>query len=85
MHSPKDFKDIGLNADWNCSAYHIGSNVYVLDNEDGRASHDDEVESVPSTYDVVRRFSDGDTDEIKVLAYGLSFTDAVNFARKELF
>lgn len=51
-------RNIGLNADWNCTAYHFGpsptpnttdGDVYVLDNED-----DDR------TYSVVRRWYSGE-------------------------
>jgi hypothetical protein len=52
--------DCGLNADWNCSAYHMagecldGLGLYVLDNEDGTFSL------------VTREYSDdGDNDEIE--------------------
>ena len=30
----ESYKNVGLNADWAVSAYHITGNVYVVDNED---------------------------------------------------
>ena len=57
-------RNVGLNADWSCTAYHFGpsatpnrtdGDVYVLDNED-----DDR------TYSVVRRwYRDDDNDRIE--------------------
>lgn len=56
--------DVGLNADWNCSAWRTPGGLFVLDCEDG-------------TYQLVRRTPSEPNDVIDVITTGLSQIEAL--------